>query len=255
MDGEENADKTLGELWGRSWYAYRYVGSTQGGLDVVHTRHSGGGSGIFNRVVFTRTEMDRGVDYPLLREVESRTAAARPEVRDRELIRFVGKIPLGDRWLGTVEVVGNDVVFRGRDLYERCELGGATARTAAAVGGTMRAPVLASRSRSSAAVRSTSSHRRVRISLSRHPVSIKRRSAAAACAGTRPSASRAPSTRPSRRYSCSVRNRSRLRRLYLTTERQGLPPSRDRPQASPRENIWERISSTRFAARGVSRSP
>ncbi len=61
MDGEENADKTLGELWGRSWYAYRYVGSTQGGLDVVHARHSGGGSGIFNRVVFTRTEMDRGV--------------------------------------------------------------------------------------------------------------------------------------------------------------------------------------------------
>ena len=130
VDGEENAGKTLGELWGRSWYAYRYVGSTQGGLDVVHARHSGGGSGIFNRVVFTRTEMDRGVDYPLLRKVESRTAAVRPEVRDRELIRFVGKIPLGDRWLGTVEVVGNDVVVRGRDLYERCELGGATTREA-----------------------------------------------------------------------------------------------------------------------------
>ncbi len=31
VDGEDNADKTLGELWGRSWYAYRYVGSTQGG--------------------------------------------------------------------------------------------------------------------------------------------------------------------------------------------------------------------------------
>ena len=130
------------------------------------------------------------------------------------------------------------------------------ASTTAAVGvsGTMRAPVLASRNRNSPAVRSTSSHRRVRISLSRHPVSIKRRSAVAACAGIRPSASRARSTRPTRRYSCSVRNRSRLRRLYLTTERQGLPPSRDRPQASPRENIWERISSTRFAARGVSRS-
>ena len=126
VDGEKNADKTLGELWGRPWYAYRYVGSTQGGLDVVHARYTGGGSGIFNRVVFTRTEMDRGVDYRLLREVESRKAAARPEVRDRELIRFVGKIPLGDRWLGTVEVVGNDVVVRGRDLYERCELGGVT---------------------------------------------------------------------------------------------------------------------------------
>ena len=126
VDGEENADKRLGELWGRPWYAYRYVGSTQGGLDVLHVRYSGGGSGIFNRVVFTRTEMDRGVDYPLAREVESRTAAARPEVRDRELIRFVGKIPLGDRWVGTVEVVENDVVVRGRDLYERCGSGGVT---------------------------------------------------------------------------------------------------------------------------------
>ena len=126
VDGEENADETLGELRGRPWYAYRYVGSTQDGLDVVHARDSGGGSGISNHVVFTRTEMDGGVDYPLLREVESRRAAARPKVRDRELIRFVGKVPLGDRWLGTVEVVGNDVVVRGRDLYERCALGGAT---------------------------------------------------------------------------------------------------------------------------------
>ena len=42
------------------------------------------------------------------------------------MIRFVGKIPLGDRWLGTVEVMGNDVVVRGRDLYERCQLGGVT---------------------------------------------------------------------------------------------------------------------------------
>ena len=126
VDGEENPDKRLGELWGRPWYAYQYVGSTSSGLDVVHARHSGGGSGIFNSVVFTRTELDRGVDYPLLREVEPRTAPARPEVRDRELIRFVGRIPLGDRWLGTLEIVGNELVARGRDLYERCVLGGTT---------------------------------------------------------------------------------------------------------------------------------
>lgn len=130
VDGDENADKTLDELWGRPWYAYRYVGSTQAGLDVVHARHSGGGSGIFNSVVFIRTEMDRGVDYPPLSEVESWTAAAQPEVSDRELVRFVGKIPLGDRWQGTVEVVGNDVVVRGRDLHERCVLGGTTTKEA-----------------------------------------------------------------------------------------------------------------------------
>lgn len=42
VDGEVTTDKTLGELWGRSWFAYRYLGSTPDGLDVVHTRHSGG---------------------------------------------------------------------------------------------------------------------------------------------------------------------------------------------------------------------
>ena len=37
---------------------------------------------------------------------------------------MIGKISLGDRWLGTVEVVGDDVVVRGRDLHERCKFGG-----------------------------------------------------------------------------------------------------------------------------------
>ena len=56
------------------------------------------------------------------------------------------------------------------------------ASTASAVGvsGTMRVPVLPSRSRNSPAVRSTSSQRSVRISFKRQPVSMRRRSAAMA---------------------------------------------------------------------------
>ena len=124
VDGEESAHKEPGELWGRPLYAYQWLGSTQSGLDVLHVRYSGGGSGIFNWVVFTRIEVDQRLDYPLARNVDSRMEAARPEFRVRELLRFVGRIPLGDRWLGTIEVDGNDVVVRGRDLYERCESGG-----------------------------------------------------------------------------------------------------------------------------------
>ena len=126
VEGEESRRMDLGELWGVPWYAYRWVGSTQSGLDVLHVRGSGGGAGIFNWVVFTRIEVDHGADYPRSKNDESRTEAVRSETRVRELLRFVGKIPLGDRWLGTVEVNGNDVVVRGRDLYERCELGGVT---------------------------------------------------------------------------------------------------------------------------------
>lgn len=54
VDGDENADKTLGELWVRSWYAHGYVVSTPGGLDIVHGRHSGRGIG----------DLQQGGSYP-----------------------------------------------------------------------------------------------------------------------------------------------------------------------------------------------
>ncbi|MYL11534.1 MAG: hypothetical protein F4010_05220 [Cenarchaeum sp. SB0669_bin_11] len=122
----EHGDNHLGDLRGKVFYAYQYLGSTRDGVDVLHTRDSGGGSAIFNRVVFVMTEADRGVDYPPLREVNSREGAVQPVVRERELIRLIGRISLGDRWMGTIEVVENDVVVRGRDLMERCEHGGVT---------------------------------------------------------------------------------------------------------------------------------
>ena len=124
LDGGPDRDEELGDFWGQELYAYRYLGSTQSGLDVLHQKYSGGGSGVFNSLVFVRTEADYGVEYPLLRDIDRSRSAVGPEFRHREVIRMVGKIPLGDRWHGTVEVAGDDVVVRGLDLYERCELGG-----------------------------------------------------------------------------------------------------------------------------------
>ena len=124
LDGEPTGDGELGDFWGQEYYAYRYLRSTDSGLDVLHARYSGGGSGVFDYVMFVRTEADYGVEYPLARDIDSGKNAAEPKIHDRELIRILGRIPLGDRWSGTVEVAGDDVVVRGRDLYERCELGG-----------------------------------------------------------------------------------------------------------------------------------
>ena len=107
-------------------HAYRYLGSTPSGLDVLHYRYSGGGSGLFNHLVFVRIEVDYGADYKRPAVSSGGQSVARPLVRQRELIRLVGKIPLGDRWLGTIEVVGNDVVARGRNMDERCDAGGLT---------------------------------------------------------------------------------------------------------------------------------
>ena len=124
LNGEVTRDGELGDFWGQEVYAYRYLGSTDSGLDALHATYSGGGSGVFNYVMFVRTEADYGVEYPLSRDIDSGQNAAEPEIYDRELIRILGRIPLGDRWIETVEVAGDDVVVRGRDLYERCELGG-----------------------------------------------------------------------------------------------------------------------------------
>jgi len=109
---------------------------------------------------------------------------------------------------------------------------------------THRAPVLASRSLSSPASRSTSSHRSVRTSFRRHPVSISSRNAANPLGDTLPSASSSLRTLPRRRNSCSDRNRSQLRFSYFFTNRHGFPPSGTTPHASAMVNSRERVSTT-----------
>ena len=126
LGDEPYAAVAPGSSRGQELFAYRYVGSTPSGLDVLHHKSFGGGSGVFNYLVFVRIEADYGVDYKTSAASNSGQRAVGPEFRQRELIRFVGKITLGDRWLGTVEVVGNDVVARGRDVDERCDAGGVT---------------------------------------------------------------------------------------------------------------------------------
>ena len=121
FDGKPN------DTYGVEFDAYRYIGSTNSGFNVLHAKWSGGGAGVYDRLIFVHIEGDYGVDYPLLSTVKpSREGIEKPERRNREVIRIVGSIPLGDRWHGTVEIVGDDVVVRGRDLYERCKFGGVT---------------------------------------------------------------------------------------------------------------------------------
>ena len=107
------------------------------------------------------------------------------------------------------------------------------------VSGTMRGPVFESRNRSTRAVRSTSSHFRLRISSDRHPVSISRRIAATAEGIIEPSVSSLVSAAPRYRYSSGVRNRSRDVPRYWRTWRVGLRPGGTIPQFSARVNILE----------------
>ena len=93
-----------------------------------------------------------------------------------------------------------------------------------------------------------SDQRRVRISLLRHPVSSRRRTAAT-CRGCRPD--HADSVRDSRRSSSSDRKRSRPLRRYRRMPRHGLEPSGRRPIASASFMMTERTGIDRSAATGV----
>ncbi|MXY04787.1 MAG: hypothetical protein F4171_15670 [Gammaproteobacteria bacterium] len=47
---------------GVQWTAYRFVGTTPSGLDILHARRSTGGSAIYNHIAFTRILEDAGAD-------------------------------------------------------------------------------------------------------------------------------------------------------------------------------------------------
>lgn len=82
LDGEPYAAAQPGSIRGRELFAYRYVGSTPSGLDVLEYTYSGGGSGFFSSVVFVRIEADVGADY-------GRSAGV-DHAGDRSVRRFAG---------------------------------------------------------------------------------------------------------------------------------------------------------------------
>ena len=128
--------------------------------------------------------------------------------------------------------------------------------TSAAAGdrGTVRAPVLPSRSVSSPASRLTSSQRSVRISDLRQPVSISSRIAAMAGGHMERSVSAFRSAAPTPRYCSCVRNRSRGFSRYRLTARQGLRSRGTSSQVSASENVLVRHAIANMRERSIAGS-
>ena len=107
----------------KPFYAYQYIGTSSSGIDVLHTKFGTGGVAVRHQIVFITFRRDRGVEYDYWapESADQRTPNA---IRHRELIWLVGRAGLGDRWEGSVVLVNNDVVVRGRNIDERCEQGG-----------------------------------------------------------------------------------------------------------------------------------
>jgi len=71
---------------------YQYIATSKSGIHILHTFESGGGSGVFHRVLFLTVEQDEGINFEDGKVVK----------KDRIVIRSLGSISLGDRYQGNI---------------------------------------------------------------------------------------------------------------------------------------------------------
>ena len=74
------------------YYRYKFIGVTPSGTHIIQTAWSGGGTGIFCRVLFMRFQTDEVLTSSLNKTT----------TRTRVLLRCIGDRPLGDRYCGDV---------------------------------------------------------------------------------------------------------------------------------------------------------
>lgn len=97
-------------------FSYQYVGMTAHGVHVLATRSGGSGTLVATSVVFLSVAFDQGFGgVPTATTFRYDSAGNETEVgviradRQRILLRRLGELPLGDRWDGSLRVVGNDL--------------------------------------------------------------------------------------------------------------------------------------------------
>jgi hypothetical protein len=88
-------------------FGYKHIGKTKSGVHVIYTSYSGGGSGIFNSIYFFTITLDRAFTLDL----KSSTVEVK---RPRLILKNIGSINLGDRWVGDIYVKG-DILYLGKD--------------------------------------------------------------------------------------------------------------------------------------------
>jgi len=94
-----------------SEFGYTHVGRTASGIDVLRTRDSGGGSGVFEDLLLVKLERSEAGG-------ELRSTGRKTETftfkKARLMIRKLGAIGLGDRWNGNIKITGDQIAI-GKD--------------------------------------------------------------------------------------------------------------------------------------------
>ena len=89
-------------------FGYQHLGRLTCGVDVLLTKDSGGGSGVFTDLLLVGLETDaRGITTE---ETPSKPSEQTLRFNEKRLlIKSVGTVHLGDRWAGQLKVTGNDI--------------------------------------------------------------------------------------------------------------------------------------------------
>jgi hypothetical protein len=76
------------------WFAYSHVATSPSGVQMVECYDSGGGTGIFGRVALFSFEGDLFLEQ---------TVDGKAVPRQRILLKILGNVWLGDRYIGDIE--------------------------------------------------------------------------------------------------------------------------------------------------------
>lgn len=86
------------------YFRYCHVGASSSGIHMLHCLDSGGGTGVFNSILFLVLQSDTGI-------VSDLDGLA---VRERVLLKTLGSISLGDRYVGNL-FFSNDILHIRKD--------------------------------------------------------------------------------------------------------------------------------------------
>lgn len=89
---------------GGGYFKYCHLGASSSGIHIVHCVENGGGTGVFNSLLFLVLQTDTGI----FSDMEGM------EVRERILLKTLGSIALGDRYFGKL-LFDNAILHIGKD--------------------------------------------------------------------------------------------------------------------------------------------
>ena len=89
------------------FFRYQFLGDTSSGIHVLRISYGTGGTGVFESVMLLSTERERALSFDEARHLLRLD-------RERLVLRRLGEIGLGDRYVGEVSVRGDELLI-GRD--------------------------------------------------------------------------------------------------------------------------------------------